>query len=71
MGEEHGDLVEDRGAGRNGLLPGSGNAHNDVAEDPTGQRAELAFVHRERQDVRGTVLPAIEFVQLMDVFVVC
>lgn len=70
MGEEHGDLVEDGGAGRKGLLPGSRDAHNDVAEDAAGQRTELAFVHRERQDVGRTILTAIDLVQLMDVFVV-
>ncbi|MDB4935912.1 MAG: hypothetical protein JWP87_2884 [Labilithrix sp.] len=70
MREEHGDLVEDRGAARLGLLPRSGNADDDVAENMPGERAELTLVHREREHVRGTILSTIEFVQLMDAFVV-
>ncbi len=70
VSEKHADLVENRGATGKGLLPRGGNAHNDVAEHAARQRTELALVHRERQDVGGTVLTAIGLVQLMDTFVI-
>lgn len=70
MGEEHGDLLEDRGAARMGLLPRGRNADNDVAEDVTGQRTELAFMHRERKDVGRAILSAIDLVQLVDAIIV-
>ena len=70
MREEHRHLLEEGGAARKSLLPRSRNAHNDVPEDPPGQCAELAFVHRERKDVGRSVLTAIDFVQVMDAFVV-
>lgn len=70
MSEEHRHLVQDRPAPRLGLLAGGIDAHNDVAEEVAGQLAELALVHRERQDVGRAIFVAIDLVQLMDVFVV-
>lgn len=70
MSEEHRDLVQDRPATRMGLLAGSLDAYNDVAQHVTGERAELAFVHRERQHVGRTILMTIDLVQLMDVLIV-
>ena len=70
MSEEHGDLFEDRHLLRASLLPGGWNAHNDVTENVAGQRAELALVHREGQNVRRAIFAAIDLVQLMDAFVI-
>lgn len=70
MGEQHGDLVEDRRASRKGLLPRRGDADNDVAEDAPGELRELTFVHGERQHVRRAILSAIDLVQLMDSLIV-
>ena len=70
MREEHGDLLEHGDAARLGLLPRRGNAHNDVPEHVTGELSELTLVHRERQDIRGTIHSAIDLVQLMDTFLI-
>ena len=70
MREEHGHLVENRPAARLGLLAGSIDAHNDVAEEVAGQLAELALVHREGQNVGGPIFMPVDLVQLMDVFIV-
>ena len=70
MGEQHRDLFQNGPAARLRLLAGRLDAHNDVAEEVTGERAELALVHRERQDVGGPIFMAIDLVQLVDVFVV-
>lgn len=70
MREEHRHLVQDRPAVGLGLLAGSIDAHNDVAEHVAGQRAELALVHRERENVGRSIFMPIDFVQLVDVFVV-
>ena len=70
MGEEHRDLVQNRPAARSGLLARGIDAHNDVAEEVARERAELALVHRERQDVGRPIFMAIDLVQLMNVFVV-
>jgi hypothetical protein len=68
--EEHRHLVQYRPAPRLGLLAGSIDAHNDVAEHVAGERAELALVHGERENVGGPIFMPIDLVQLMDVFVV-
>lgn len=68
--EEHRDLVEDRRRTRNGLFRGRRNADDDVAENVTRERAELPFLHGEGEDVRGAIFSTIDFVQLMNAFVV-
>jgi len=68
--EEHGDLGKEGSPRGKGLLPGRRNAHDDVAEQAAGERAELTLVHRERQDVRRSVFTTIEFVQFMNSFIV-
>ncbi len=70
MREEHRHLVENWPPALLSLLAGSIDAHNDVAQHVAGERAELTLVHRERENVRGTIFMPIGFVQLMDVFVV-
>lgn len=70
MSEEHGDLLEDVLAVLQGLFAGGRNADNDVAEEVTRERTELAFVHRERQHVGGAIFCAIDLVQLMHSFVI-
>ena len=70
MSEQHRHLVEDGSAARACLLAGGLDAHNDVSEDVTGESAELAFVHRERQNVGRAIFMAIDLVQLMDVLIV-
>ena len=70
MSEEHRHLVQDRPATRLRLLAGRLDAHNDVAQHVTGEGAELAFVHRERQHVGRAIFMAIDLVQLMDVSIV-
>ncbi len=70
MSQEHRDLVDDGDAAFLGLFPCGGDAHDDVAEDVPRELAELTLVHREREHVGGFVFVTIDFVQLMDAFVV-
>ncbi len=70
MREEHGDLLENVDPMGTRLLPGRGNAHDDVTEEVARQGAELALVHREGEDVRRAILAAVDLVQLMDAFIV-
>lgn len=70
VSEEHGDLLEDVLAVRQGLFAGGRNADYDVAEEVTRERTELAFVHREREHVGGPILSAIDLVQLMNSIIV-
>lgn len=70
VSEEHRDLVQDRNTALVRLFPRGRNAHNDVAENGAGELGELALLHRERKHVGRPVFTAIDFVQLMDAFLV-
>lgn len=67
---QHGDLLEDVLARLLRLPAGGRNADDDVPEGLAGKAAEIAFAHRERQDVGRTILLAIDLVQLMNSIVV-
>ena len=69
MREQHGDLFENFDLLGASLLPGRGNAHNDVTQKVAGQRAELALVHRKGENVRRAIDTAIDLVQLMNAVV--
>lgn len=68
--EEHRDLVEDACPTFVSLFPRGRNAHNDVAQSLACELRKVAFTHRESEDVRWAIFMAIDFVQLMDAFVV-
>ena len=70
MRDEHGDLVQHGHAALIRLFPRGRNAHNDVAENTARELGELALLHRERKHIGRAILTAIDFVQLMDAFIV-
>lgn len=70
VSEEHRDLVQDGDAALIRLFPRGRNADNDVPENCAGELGELALLHRERKHIGRPVFTAIDFVQLMDAFVV-
>lgn len=70
MSEQHRDLVLDRDAALIRLFPRGRNADNDVPENSAGELGELALLHRERKHIGRPVFTAIDFVQLMDAFIV-
>lgn len=70
MSGQHGDLLEDVLAGLLGLPAGGGDADDDVAQRVAGKAAEVAFAHREREDIGRPILLAIDLVQLMNSIVV-
>ncbi len=70
MREQHRDLVSDRDAALISLFPRGRNAHDDVAENSARELGELAFLHRERKHISRSIFTAIDFVQLMNAFVI-
>ena len=70
MGEEHGDLVEEVDLALIGLFPRGLHADDDVPQRTPRKLGELAFLERECEHVGRTIFTAIDFVQLMDAFVV-
>ena len=70
VSEQHRDLLEDARPTLIGLFPRGRNADNDVAENTARELGELALLHRERKHVGRAIFIAIDFVQLMDAFVV-
>lgn len=65
MRQEHRHLGEDARPLLVGLFPRGGDADNDVAEHWPCKVGEVPFLHREREDVGGSIDMAIEFVQLV------
>jgi hypothetical protein len=70
MREEHRDLVQDARSSLIGLFPRGRDADNDVAQGVAGELGEVPFTHREREHIRWPIFMTIDFVQLMDAFVV-
>lgn len=68
--EKHRDFLKERLSCRKGLLPRGFDTDDDIAKDRIGQSTELAFVHRECEDVGRPVFSAIDLVQFMNSIIV-
>jgi hypothetical protein len=70
MGGEHRDLLEDAHTTLGSLFPRRLHAHDHITEDTPSKAAKVTFAHRKCEHISRAIFIAIDFVELMNAFVV-